>query len=130
MKGFRKKCYDAINDDLNTPIVIAELFDACKIINQVNDGKATLTKDDIDELKDLFQAFLIDILGVRTEIVAGDDAQALEPFEKAVDLLLEIRKESKAKKDWATSDLIRDRLAAIGFDVKDTKDGFEWSLKM
>ncbi len=130
MKGFRKKCYDAINDDLNTPIVIAELFDACKIINQVNDGKATLTKDDIDELKDLFQAFLIDILGVRTEIVAGDDAQALEPFEKAVDLLLEIRKESKVKKDWATSDLIRDRLAAIGFDVKDTKDGFEWSLKM
>ena len=130
MKGFRKKCYDAINDDLNTPIVIAELFDACKIINQVNDGKATLTKDDIDELKDLFQTFLIDILGIRTEIVAGDDAQALEPFEKAVDLLLEIRKESKAKKDWATSDLIRDRLAAIGFDVKDTKDGFEWSLKM
>ena len=130
MRGFRNKCYDAINDDLNTPIVIAELFDACKIINQVNDGKATLTKDDIDELKDLFQAFLIDILGVRTEIVAGDDAQALEPFEKAVDLLLEIRKESKAKKDWATSDLIRDRLAAIGFDVKDTKDGFEWSLKM
>ena len=130
VKGFRKKCYDAINDDLNTPIVIAELFDACKIINQVNDGKATLTKDDIDELKDLFQAFLIDILGVRTEIVAGDDAQALEPFEKAVDLLLEIRKESKVKKDWATSDLIRDRLAAIGFDVKDTKDGFEWSLKM
>ena len=130
VKGFRKKCYDAINDDLNTPIVIAELFDACKIINQANDGKATLTKDDIDELKDLFQAFLIDILGVRTEIVAGDDAQALEPFEKAVDLLLEIRKESKVKKDWATSDLIRDRLAAIGFDVKDTKDGFEWSLKM
>ena len=130
MKGFRKKCYDAINDDLNTPIVIAELFDACKIINQVNDGKATLTKDDIDELKDLFQTFLIDILGIRTEIVAGDDAQALEPFEKAVDLLLEIRKESKAKKDWATSDLIRDRLAAIGFDIKDTKDGFEWSLKM
>ena len=129
VKGFRKKCYDAINDDLNTPIVIAELFDACKVINQVNDGKATLTQADIDELKDLFHTFLIDILGVRTEIVAGDDAQALEPFEKAVDLLLEIRKESKAKKDWATSDLIRDRLAAIGFDVKDTKDGFEWSLK-
>ena len=126
---FRKKCYEAINDDLNTPIVIAHLFDACKVINQVNDGKATLTQADIDELKALFQTFLIDILGVRTEIVAGDDAQALEPFEKAVDLLLEIRKESKAKKDWATSDLIRDRLAAIGFDVKDTKDGFEWSLK-
>ena len=129
VKQFRKKCYDAINDDLNTPMVIAELFDACKVINQVNDGKATLTQEDIDELKDLFQTFLIDVLGVRTEIVSGDDAQALEPFEKAIDLLLEIRKESKAKKDWATSDLIRDRLAAIGFDIKDTKDGFEWSLK-
>ena len=129
VKGFRSKCYAAINDDLNTPIVIAELFDACKAINQVNDGKATLTQADIDELKDLFQTFLVDILGVRTEIVASDDAAALEPFEKAVDLLLEIRKESKAKKDWATSDLIRDRLAAIGFDVKDTKDGFEWSIK-
>ncbi len=129
VKQFRKKCYDAINDDLNTPMVIAELFDACKVINQVNDGKATLTQEDIDELKNLFQTFLVDVLGVRTEIVAGDDAEALEPFEKAIDLLLEIRKESKAKKDWATSDLIRDRLAAIGFDIKDTKDGFEWSLK-
>ena len=99
-------------------------------INLVNDGKATITQEDIDELKAVFSDFLIDVLGVRTDIVSGENANVLEPFEKAVDLLLDIRKESKVKKDWATSDLIRDRLDAIGFNVKDTKDGFEWSLKM
>ncbi len=129
LPDFRKKCADAMNDDLNTPIVIAELFEACRIINSVNDGKATLTQSDIDELKDLFTTYLVDILGIRTDIAVGGDTQVLEPFEKAVDLLLQIRKESKEKKDWATSDLIRNRLAEIGFDVKDTKDGFEWSLR-
>lgn len=129
VKEFRPRCYEAMNDDLNTAMVIATLFDACRVINQVNDGKATLTQADIDELKDLFQVFLVDVLGVRTELVASEEAGTLEPFEKAVDLLLEIRKEAKAKKDWATSDLIRDKIAALGFVVKDTKDGFEWSLK-
>ena len=129
VKEFRPRCYEAMNDDLNTAMVIATLFDACRVINQVNDGKATLTQADIDELKDLFQVFLVDVLGVRTELVAAEEAGTLEPFEKAVDLLLEIRKEAKAKKDWATSDLIRDKIAALGFVVKDTKDGFEWSLK-
>ena len=129
VKEFRSRCYEAMNDDLNTAMVIATLFDACRVINQVNDGKATLTQADIDELKDLFQVFLVDVLGVRTELVASEEACTLEPFEKAVDLLLEIRKEAKAKKDWATSDLIRDKIAALGFVVKDTKDGFEWSLK-
>ena len=129
VKEFRPRCYEAMNDDLNTAMVIATLFDACRVINQVNDGKATLAQADIDELKDLFQVFLVDVLGVRTELVASEEAGTLEPFEKAVDLLLEIRKEAKAKKDWATSDLIRDKIAALGFVVKDTKDGFEWSLK-
>jgi len=129
VKGYRAKCYEAINDDLNTPIVIATLFDACRVINQVNDGKAALTQADIDELKDLFDTFLIDILGIRTDIVESGNSEALEPFEKAIDLLLEIRKDAKSKKDWATSDLIRKRLEEAGFDVKDTKDGFEWSLK-
>ncbi len=128
VSGFRARCYEAMNDDLNTPMVIATLFDACKIINQVNDGKASLTQADIDELKDVFATFLIGILGITTDIVEGGEA-ALEPFEKAIDLLLEIRKESKSKKDWATSDLIRNRLEEIGFDVKDTKDGYEWGLK-
>lgn len=131
VSDFRRKCYEALDDDLNTPIVIAHLFEACRLINQVNDGNATATQADIDELKALFKIFLVDILGVRTDIVgAGEgDATALKPFEEAVDLLLEMRAKAKADKDWATSDLIRNRLAEIGFDVKDTKDGFEWSLK-
>ena len=64
VKEFRSRCYEAMNDDLNTAMVIATLFDACRVINQVNDGKATLTQADIDELKDLFQVFLVDVLGV------------------------------------------------------------------
>ena len=126
----KAKCYEALDDDLNTPIVIAHLFEACRLINLVNDGNATASAQDIEVLKDLFNTFLVDILGIRTEIVAGTgDADAMRPFEEAIDLLLQIRSEAKAKKDWATSDLIRNRLAEIGFNVKDTKDGFEWSLK-
>ncbi len=130
VKQLKSKCYEALDDDLNTPIVISHLFEACRQINQVNDGNATATAEDIEILKALFDTFLVDILGIRTEIIAGTGAgDALRPFEQAVDLLLEIRRESKAKKDWATSDLIRNRLTEIGFDVKDTKDGFEWSVK-
>ena len=125
----RQKCYDALNDDLNTPIVIARLFDACRIINSVNDGLEKLNQADIDELKSVFSTFLVDILGIKTDLLESESSSSLEPFEKAVDLLLELRKEAKAKKNWATSDLIRDKIQEIGFDVKDTKDGFEWSLR-
>ena len=125
-----RKCYDALNDDLNTPIVIAHLFEAVGIINRVADGHATATAADIDALKVLFQTFLFDILGMRPEAAdLGGDEKALEPYRGAVDLLLQVRAEAKAKKDWATSDLIRDRLAALGFNVKDTKSGVEWSVK-
>ncbi|MDE7386330.1 MAG: cysteine--tRNA ligase [Muribaculaceae bacterium] len=126
-----QRCYEALDDDFNTPIVIAHLFDACRLINQVNDHNATATQEDIDNLKQLFDTFLFGILGIRDESAgaAGDSADALKPYKDAVDLLLDMRRQAKANKDWATSDLIRDRLAAIGFDVKDTKDGFEWSLK-
>lgn len=125
-----QKCYDALNDDLNTPIVIAHLFEAVGIINRVADGHATATAADIDALKALFQTFLFDILGMRPEAAdLGGDEKVLEPYRGAVDLLLQLRAEAKAKKDWATSDLIRDRLAALGFNVKDTKSGVEWSVK-
>ena len=126
----RQRCYDALNDDLNTPIVLATRFDACRIINQVKDGTATLTEADINELKEVFRIFLVDILGIRTDMVEGaSQPDAMKPFEQAVDLLLEVRAQAKAAKDWATSDLIRDRLAQAGFDIKDTKQGAEWSLK-
>ncbi len=125
-----RRCYEALDDDLNTPMVIAALFDACGVVNRVNDGHDKATQADIDALTALFNTFLGDILGVTDELSAsGQGAQAsLKPFEDAVELLLQIRAEAKAKKDWATSDLIRDRLKEIGFNVKDTRDGWEWSL--
>ena len=127
VKGLREKCADAMNDDLNTPVVIAHLFDACRAINQVNDGKATISQADLDELKDTFKTYLFDILGIVDEKSGG--GVDLKPYEAAVDLLLEIRRQAKERKDWATSDLIRNRLAEAGFEVKDTKDGFEWKVK-
>lgn len=122
------KCYEAMDDDFNTPVVISHLFEACRIINSVNDGKATLTAADIDTLKRLMDTFLIEILGVRTEIGGDSDGAAMRPFEEAMDLLLEIRANAKSNKDWTTSDRIRNRLAEIGFVIKDTKDGVEWTL--
>ncbi len=129
VSNIRHKCYEAMDDDMNTPIVIANLFDALRLVNQVKDGHAKATQADIDELKAVFDIFLVDILGVRTEMAgSGDNGEVLRPFEQAMNLLLEMRAKAKANKDWATSDLIRDRLAAIGFTVKDTKDGTEWKL--
>ena len=128
LEDYATKCFEAMNDDLNTPMVIATLFDACKVINQVNDGHATLSQADIDVLKEAFSTYLFDILGVRDDSVSSDSVN-LDPYRKAVNLLLDFRKKAKANKDWATSDLIRDKLAEYGFDVKDTKDGFEWKVK-
>ncbi len=129
LDDYRNRCAEAMNDDLNTPNVIAALFDACKVINQVNDGHATLTQSDIDELKGVFQTYLFDVLGVRDDSEGGADGVDLEPYRKAIDLLLDIRKNAKANKDWTTSDLIRNKMNEAGFDVKDTKDGFEWKVK-
>ncbi|MBD5225563.1 MAG: cysteine--tRNA ligase [Bacteroidales bacterium] len=123
------KCYEAMDDDLNTPIVIAYLFEAVSLINKVRDGHATATQADIDALRELFDTFLFGVLGMRPDAGEVNDTKALEPYRGAVDLLLQVRSEAKAKKDWATSDLIRDNLAALGFSVKDTKDGVEWSVK-
>ena len=127
LDGFEAKLQEAMDDDLNTPIVIGHLFDLCRMINQVNDGKATATQADIDLMKRLFSDYLFDIMGILPPEGATDGVN-LKPYEEAIDLLLEIRSESKAKKDWATSDLIRNRMAEIGFQVKDTKDGAEWTL--
>lgn len=125
-----KACYEAMDDDLNTPVVIANLFEACRLINQINDGTARATQADIDALRALMQTFLADILGMRMDGAGTDGTASLKPYEEAVDLLLELRRKAKADKDWTTSDMIRDRLAASGFSVKDTRDGgTEWSLK-
>lgn len=124
---FMTQAYEAMDDDLNTPIVIATLFEAGKIINSATDGNAKLNAEDLSKLRHLFDTMLVDLLGIKT---GTDEAGAnIKPFEGAVDLLMDIRKNAKEQKDWATSDLIRDKLSALGFNVKDTKQGAEWSLK-
>ncbi len=125
----RRRAYEAMDDDLNTPVLIGVLFDAVRLINQINDGTAKATADDIDSLRKLMDTFLVDILGIRISSGAADEAAGTAAYAKAVDLLLEIRAKAKAAKDWATSDLIRDRLSDAGFDIKDTKDGVEWKLR-
>lgn len=127
VKTIRKRCYEAMNDDLSTPIVISHLFEAVKIINTVLAGGATLSAEDSAHLKETFRIFLFDIMGIREE--AGVSGEGNEAYHKAVDLLLDVRKEAKARKDWTTSDYIRDRLSEIGFEIKDTKEGVEWKLK-
>ena len=122
----RRKCYEAMNDDLNSPIVISHLFDACRVINTVVDQKATMSADVLAALAEVFHTFAFDILGLKEETGGGSGRE--EAFGKVVDMLLEQRMIAKANKDWATSDKIRDNLAALGFEVKDTKDGFTWKL--
>lgn len=123
--NLRQKCEEAMNDDLNTPIVISHLFDSLRVINLVHDGKETLSKADLEELKSVYKLYIEDLLGLQTE---EQNAASNEAFQKAVDLLLNIRLEAKKNKDWATSDKIRNELTALGFEIKDTKDGFEWKL--
>ena len=123
--GLRAKCEEAMLDDLNTPIVISYLFDALKAINLVSDGKETVSAEDLNELNDVFHLFVEDILGL---IVENEDSSGNEAYKKAIDLLLSMRLDAKKNKDWATSDKIRNELTALGFEIKDTKDGFEWKI--
>ncbi len=125
VKDWNKLCMEAMNDDLNTPIVISHLFDAAKTINTVYDGKGTLSATDLDELKTVFRIYMFDILGIKTE---QGDSKYLDSYKKAIDLILTLRLEAKQNKNWALSDKIRDELASYGFVIKDTKEGFEWSL--
>ncbi|OFY93452.1 MAG: hypothetical protein A2491_06165 [Bacteroidetes bacterium RIFOXYC12_FULL_35_7] len=127
MAGLRQKCFDAMSDDLNTPIVIAHLFDSVKTINSVAAGSGSLSKEDIDELRNVFSLFLFDILGLQAETNSSDNSKTLE---EVVNLMLNLRMEAKSRKDFETSDKIRNELTKIGFEIKDKKDGFEWTLKV
>ncbi len=126
--SLRQRCTEAMDDDLNSQVVISLLFDSARAINTVHDGKATISEEDLKELQNVWKTFGIDILGLRLEGEIGGDEQALNAYKGAVDLLLQMRLEAKQAKDWATSDRIRNQLAALGFQIKDQKAGFEWSL--
>lgn len=128
LPDYEARCYEAMDDDLNTPMVIATLFEASKVINDATDGSTTLSADDIERLRRLFDTFLFELLGIRNN-EAAEDPKTEKAFEGAVNLLLDIRSSAKAAKDWATSDLIRDKLTELGFEIKDTKNGAEWSIR-
>ena len=122
---YRQRCYDAMNDDLNSPILIAHLFDITKVINSVNDKKETLTQADIDELKSIFDTFVFDILGLKDE-QSSDNTALLDGL---ISMILDVRQQAKSQKDWTTSDRIRDDLQKLGVSIKDGKDGATWSLE-
>lgn len=126
--ALKQKCYEAMNDDLNSAIVISYLFEAATAINSALAGSLSLTKESIEALKSLFDVFLFNILGIKDESIVGGNNNSFEAFSKAVDMLLALRAEAKVNKDWATSDKIRDELTKFGFEIKDGKDGSEWRL--
>ena len=122
---FERNGYQAMNDDLGSPVLIAHLFDAAKYINTTLSGNDTISAAQLEKLKSLFGVFIFDILGLQE----FEDRDTADLTEKLVDLLLDIRLEVKKKKDFELSDRIRSELASFGIIVKDKKDGFEWELK-
>jgi len=125
IRRFEDLCAEAMNDDFNTPIVLAHLFDLSRILNQVNDGAASLTSDDIAVAKSIYKTWLFDLLGLLDE-KKEDDSQLVDYL---METILELRKSAKENKDYATSDRIRDELEKLNIQIKDTKEGAKWSFK-
>jgi cysteinyl-tRNA synthetase len=117
-------CYDAMNDDFNTPILISHLFEGVRIINTAKEGKLKLTAEDIALLNKTFNGFFFDVCGLSAE----DSSSNNEVTGHLMDFILEMRTEAKANKDFAKSDLIRDRLASMNIQIKDSKEGTSWSI--
>ena len=120
-----EKCYAAMNDDFNSPILIANLFEGVRIINACKDKTESITEQDLAKLKEVMHTFVFEVLGLidETKDVAGSGV-----IEGLMNLIIDIRKNARENKDWATSDKIRDELKAAGVEIKDTKTGIEWTL--
>ncbi|SHJ21587.1 cysteine--tRNA ligase [Pseudozobellia thermophila] len=123
---WKQKCYDAMNDDFNTPILIAHLFDAVKHINLIKEGKEQITEVDKTLLLEALNSFVFDILGLEQNAGTSQDTEKLS---QVVQLLIDMRKEARDNKDFATSDKIRDQLAEMGIQLKDGKDGTTFSIQ-
>jgi len=124
VSAWKANCYTAMNDDFNTPILIAELFSAVKYINQIKDGKTTITDSNLALLKDVMHQFVFDILGLKN-VISNEQDQKLGD---TVELLIRMRNDARAQKDFTLSDKIRDELLAIGIQLKDGKDGTTFIL--
>ncbi len=125
--NLEENCYKALDDDFNSPVAIAHLFDAVRIINSVNDGKDTINSSDLEILKKVFRNFVVDIFGLKSD-VASENNQAETLLHGIMKLLLDIRQQAKSQKDYATSDKIRDQLSSLKIAVKDSKEGATWEL--
>lgn len=126
INALRQKCFDGMNDDFSTPTVIANLFEGVRIINSSKGGKETLTKSDLELLKKIFNEFIFDVLGLKEEKFSSDNNEVVNNL---MNLILDIRKEAKSKKDFQTSDKIREQLASAHISIKDTKDGASWEIE-
>jgi cysteinyl-tRNA synthetase len=125
--ALEQKAYAAMDDDFNTPILIAHLFDAVRIINSVNDGKLRLTKDDLAYLTSMMHNFVFEILGLK-DSASGNDRELIS--QHLIQLILELRWEARQNKDWAKSDELRDKLKELGIVVKDSKEGSSWEWEI
>lgn len=122
--SWRQQCYDAMNDDFNTPILIAHLFEAVKVINQIKENKASLNLEDLELFKVTINAFVFDVLGLTNETKQDSS----DKIDGVVELLIKLRKEARDNKDWALSDQIRDELLALGIQLKDGREGTTFSM--
>ncbi|MBP7449612.1 MAG: cysteine--tRNA ligase [Flavobacteriales bacterium] len=121
--ALEQRCYDAMNDDLNTPVMIAELFEGVRLVNSIHDGKIAIDPNGLDRLRTLFRTLTNDVLGLRQEQRPDTDDRTLDAM---VQEFIRMRAEAKARKDFATSDRLRDQLASWGIILKDTKEGTSW----
>ncbi len=126
LEEWKANCYNAVSDDLNTPIMIAHLFDMVRLVNLIAEGREKITAGDREALLLQFRQFAFDILGLREENESGADSAVLP---KVMDMILNMRQEAKKNKDFALSDRIRDELGKIGISIKDKKDGAEWEIR-
>jgi len=126
VSAWKQKCYDAMNDDFNTPILIAHLFDAVKQINLIKEGHQGIDREDRDQLRAVFNAMVHEVLGLEVQLPDREESNVLGGV---MELLIQLRNDARADKDFTTSDKIRDRLIALGIQLKDNKDGTSYSLK-
>lgn len=126
IKQLNDKCFAALNDDFNTPVLVAHLFDGVRMINSAKAGNITINTHDLELLKNLYNNIVFNILGLKEENKSSESSSLLY---NVVEMILNIRKEAKQNKDFATSDKIRNELTKLRITVKDTKDGCEWEIK-
>ncbi|KAF2516923.1 cysteine--tRNA ligase [Flavobacterium salilacus subsp. salilacus] len=122
---WRQSCYDAMNDDFNSPILIAQLFEGVRYINILKDGKETITTTDLELLTKTMNAFVFDVLGLKSETESDNSSDKVAGL---VTMLIGMRNEARANKDFALSDQIRDKLSELGIEIKDSKEGTTFSI--